>query len=177
MVNHLYFPVFNQKDRLTTFINPYNDPLGRGYQVIQSVITVGSGQFLGRGLGHGTQSQLRFLPERHTDFIFASLSEELGFVGAATVLTLLTIFLWRVYDHSQASSHPIGTLFCLASLNMLAFQIFVNIGMNMGIAPITGITLPFVSYGGSSLLSQCIILGIISSLSRHEVSNTSLQIS
>jgi len=166
-----------QKDRLTTFISPYTDPLGRGYQVIQSVITVASGQFWGRGLGHGTQSQLRFLPERHTDFIFASLSEELGFVGGATVLTLLTIFLWRIYNHSQTSSHQIGTLFCLASLNMLAFQIFVNIGMNMGIAPITGITLPFVSYGGSSLLSQCIILGIITSLSRHEISNTSLQIS
>ncbi|MEK7154743.1 MAG: FtsW/RodA/SpoVE family cell cycle protein [Patescibacteria group bacterium] len=166
-----------QKDRLSTFLNPYNDPLGRGYQVIQSVITVGSGQFWGRGLGHGTQSQLRFLPERHTDFIFASLSEELGFVGAGTVLVLLIIFLWRVYSHSQASAQPIGTLFCLASLNMLAFQIFVNIGMNMGIAPITGITLPFVSYGGSSLLSQSIILGIITSLSRHGATNTSLQIS
>lgn len=165
-----------QKDRLLTFIDPYHDPLGRGYQVIQSVITVGSGQFWGRGLGHGTQSQLRFLPERHTDFIFASLSEELGFVGAGTVLVLLTVFLWRIYSHSQASSQLIGTLFCLASLNMMAFQIFINIGMNIGIAPITGITLPFVSYGGSSLLSQCIILGIISSLGRHEVSNTSLQI-
>ena len=154
-----------QKDRLLTYVDPYRDPLGQGYHVIQSLIAVGSGQFFGRGLGHGTQSQLRFLPEHHTDFIFASLSEELGFVGSTIVITLFAVLLWRIYRISHQTTHPAGSLFCLSVLAMLAFQIFVNIGMNMGIAPITGITLPFLSYGGSSLLSLSITLGLINSIS------------
>ena len=164
-----------QKDRLTTFVNPYADPLGRGYQVIQSVITAGSGQFLGRGLGQGTQSQLRFLPERHTDFVFASLSEELGFVGAGFTLILFLIILWRIYLLSQYATHPTVTLYSLGTLTMLSFQIWINIGMNLGLAPITGITLPFVSYGGSSLMSLGITLGILTSMNRH-ISSSSFQI-
>ncbi len=166
-----------QKDRLLTFINPYQDPLGKGYQVIQSVIAVGSGQFFGRGLGHGTQSQLRFLPERHTDFIFASLSEELGFVGAGLVLILFVALLRRIYHLSQAATQPLVTLYCLGVLTLLTFQVFINIGMNIGLAPITGITLPFLSYGGSSLLSLGITLGLVTSMTRHTTSDSSFQIS
>ncbi len=164
-----------QKDRLMTFINPYADPLGRGYQVIQSVITVGSGQFWGRGLGQGTQSQLRFLPERHTDFIFASLSEELGFVGAGFTIILFLIIMWRIYLLSQSATNPAVTLYALGTLAMLSFQIWVNIGMNLGLAPITGITLPFVSYGGSSLVSLGLTLGILTSMNR-QTSASSFQI-
>ena len=164
-----------QKDRLVTFVNPYADPLGRGYQVIQSVITVGSGQFWGRGLGQGTQSQLRFLPERHTDFIFASLSEELGFVGAGLTLTLFLIIMWRIYLLSQSAGSPAVTLYALGTLTMLSFQIWVNVGMNLGLAPVTGITLPFVSYGGSSLVSLGLTLGILTSMNR-QTSSSSFQI-
>src|SRR3990170_7268004 len=159
-----------QRQRITSFINPNADPLGQGYHVIQSTIAVGSGQLSGRGLGQGTQSQLRFLPEHHTDFIFASLSEELGLVGSVFVLALFSVILWRLYHISQTSSSLSASLFCLASMSMLCFQIFINIGMNLGLAPVTGITLPFISYGGSSLLSLGILLGVASSISQNAVS-------
>lgn len=155
-----------QRDRIITFINPYHDPLGRGYHVIQSVIAVGSGELLGRGLGQGTQSQLRFLPERHTDFVFASMSEDLGFVGGGLVIVLITLVLHRLYRAYQSSTDPAASLFCLAVMGMLAFQTFVNIGMNIGIVPVTGITLPFLSYGGSSLVSLAMTLGMVNSISR-----------
>lgn len=154
-----------QKDRILTFINPYHDPLDKGYHVIQSIIATGSGGLFGRGLGRGTQSQLRFLPEFHTDFIFASLSESLGFVGSISVIILYALFYWRIYMISQKVGRPAESLFCLATTAMLAFQTFVNIGMNIGVAPITGITLPLMSYGGSSLLSIFITLGLINRLS------------
>lgn len=161
-----------QKDRLLTFVNPYQDPLGRGYHVIQSITAVGSGQFWGRGLGHGTQSQLKFLPERHTDFIFASISEELGFFGSILVLALLFLFLHRIFRLSQTTTDPTAFFFCLACLSLLSFQVFINIGMNLGLAPVTGITLPFLSYGGSSLVSLAIITGLLHSISRFSFSNS-----
>jgi rod shape determining protein RodA len=154
-----------QKQRLITFINPYKDPLGKGYHVIQSTIAVGSGQIIGRGLGRGTQTQLKFLPEHHTDFIFASLSEELGFVGALTVIFLYGFLFWRIYRISQLASDPKASVFCLSSMALLSFQTFINIGMNLGLTPITGITLPLLSYGGSSLWSVAIGLGLINSIS------------
>lgn len=154
-----------QKDRLFTFVDPSRDPLGRGYHVIQSIISVGSGQFLGRGLGHGTQSQLKFLPERHTDFIFASLSEELGFVGGMLVIVLFLAYLNRIYHVSQCTQSLTQSLFCLSAMSMLAFQILVNLSMNLGLAPVTGVTLPFISYGGSSLLSLAITTGLVNSIS------------
>ncbi len=147
-----------QRERLQTFINPYADPAGRGYHVIQSMIAVGTGGWFGRGLGQGTQSQLRFLPEYHTDFIFAALSEELGFVGGSLVLILYTIMLGRLFWLGRDNDSLI-----LGIAAMLSFQIFVNIGMNIGIAPVTGITLPFLSYGGSSLISLFITLGLAAS--------------
>ncbi len=155
-----------QKDRLITFVDPYTDPLGRGYQVIQSTIAVGSGQFWGKGLGQGTQSQLQFLPERQTDFIFATLAEELGFVGAAMVIILFGWLFVRIYYLSKRTSNLSANFFCLGVLAMLTFQVFVNVGMNVGLAPVTGITLPFISYGGSSLLSLAITLGLLISISR-----------
>lgn len=155
-----------QRQRLITFVNPYHDPLGQGYHVIQSTIAVGSGQLFGRGLGHGTQSQLQFLPEHHTDFIFAAISEELGLLGSTFVLVVLFFLLFRIYKISQDTKDPVATHFALATLLMLFFQIFVNIGMNMGLAPVTGVTLPFLSYGGSSLLSLGITLGLLGSIAR-----------
>jgi rod shape determining protein RodA len=165
------FPIYQfilkdyQRQRITTFINPYTDPLGRGYHIIQSMIAVGSGQLFGRGLGHGTQTQLRFLPEHHTDFIFSSISEELGFVGSSITILLYFVLLFRIYRISQETTDTKSALFCLSALGMLGFQIFVNIGMNIGLSPITGITLPMLSYGGSSLLSTSIILAVINSIS------------
>lgn len=153
-----------QKDRLQTFINPYRDPLGRGYHVIQSLIAVGSGKIMGRGLGHGTQSSLRFLPERHTDFIFASLAEELGFVGAFLCLVLYAILLWRLDNLTRQITDLAHRQYVFGVEMLLLFQIFVNIGMNMGLVPVTGVTLPLVSYGGSSQLSLAILLGLVHSI-------------
>jgi rod shape determining protein RodA len=165
-----------QRTRLMAFFNPYSDPLGNGYHVIQSTIAVGSGELAGRGLGRGTQTQLKFLPEHHTDFIFASISEELGFVGSATVVFLFGVIYWRIYKISQDTLEPKASIFCLASLALLGFQTFINIAMNLGIAPITGITLPLISAGGSSLLSVAINLGIINSISSNLKNTETLRI-
>lgn len=155
-----------QKVRITSFLNPYSDPMGSGYHLIQSVITVGSGQVFGRGLGRGTQSHLAFLPERHTDFIFASLTEELGFVGGSILLVLYFFLLWRILIQGQDSSSKFGLLICTGVFSMLSFQVLVNLGMNMGLLPITGITLPLVSYGGSSILSVLISLGLVQAVAK-----------
>ncbi|PIU03147.1 rod shape-determining protein RodA [Candidatus Shapirobacteria bacterium CG08_land_8_20_14_0_20_39_18] len=157
-----------QKSRFLSFLNPYNDPLGSGYNLIQAVIAVGSGELFGRGLGRGTQSHLAFLPERHTDFMFASLSEEFGLVGAAIVIMCYLILLFRVLKHAQNSHSKFASLVCLGVFSMLFFQIFVNIGMNMGIMPITGIPLPFVSYGGSSALATMICFGLVEAAGKFE---------
>lgn len=154
-----------QRDRLQTFLNPYSDPLDKGYHIIQSLIAVGSGGLFGRGLGHGPQSNLRFLPERHTDFIFASIGESFGFAGSAIIVLLFLVLIRRIYHISQSSADPAASLFCLACVALLGFQITVNIGMNLGLTPVTGITLPFLSYGGSSLLSVSFMLGLINSIS------------
>ncbi len=165
-----------QKVRILSFLNPYLDPLGSGYHLIQSVITTGSGQFLGRGLGKGTQSHLAFLPEHHTDFIFASLSEELGFLGAAVLLLCYFLILFKILKIGRNSSSPFGVLVCFGTFSLLLFQIFVNIGMNMGILPITGITLPLVSYGGSSALATMISLGIVESIAKAKKPEETIEI-
>ncbi len=154
-----------QRDRILTFIKPSNDPLGRGYNSIQAKIAVGSGGFTGRGLGQGTQSQLLFLPERHTDFIFASTGEELGFLGVGLIIAAFGVILWRIIDLLRITNDS----FSKALLGGVFFSIFtqaaVNIGMNMGVLPITGIPLPFVSSGGSALLAMAVMLGLVSSIS------------
>jgi rod shape determining protein RodA len=149
-----------QKTRIFSFLDPYLDPLGSGYNLIQAVITVGSGQLFGKGLGRGTQSHLAFLPEKHTDFVFASFSEEFGFLGAGILLILYAIILYRLMKIAQQSNSLMGSFLAIGVFSMLIFQIFVNIGMNLGILPITGITLPLMSYGGSSILAVMICLGL-----------------
>lgn len=153
-----------QKERLITFINPSSDQFGSGYNVLQSTITVGSGGLLGKGLGHGPQSQLNFLPVAHTDFIFAGLAEAAGFVGSVFVILLFIILLYRIINVAYISKDNFGMFFALGIGIMIIFQVFVNIGMNIGIMPITGIPLPFVSYGGSSMLLNMIAIGILQSI-------------
>jgi rod shape determining protein RodA len=155
-----------QKMRVVHFINPYSDPLGEGYNVIQAKIAVGSGGLFGRGFGRGTQSHLAFLPERHTDFVFASLSEELGLVGSALVLLLYMMLFLKLLKIASGSKQKNFFLLSLGMFFYLFFQTVVNIGMNIGLMPITGITLPLVSYGGSSLLTTMISLGILESVCR-----------
>jgi rod shape determining protein RodA len=155
-----------QKNRILSFLNPYIDPLGTGYNLIQAVIAVGSGQLFGRGLGRGTQSHLAFLPERHTDFMFASLSEEFGFIGSMVLLILFLILLLRILKHAQNSHSRFAGLVCIGVFSMIGFQILVNVGMNMGIMPITGIPLPLISYGGSSAWATMISLGLVEAASK-----------
>ena len=153
-----------QKERFITFINPYLDPLGSSYQRIQSVIAVGAGRLWGRGLGQGSQSQLNFLPEQHTDFIFASIAEEWGFIGVCLVFIFYFLLFWRIIKISLSATNNFARLFCIGSAIIFIFQIFVNIGMNLGILPIAGIPLPFLSYGGSNLLINFVMLGIVQSI-------------
>jgi len=149
-----------QKARIITFVDPFMDPLGRGYNAIQSIISVGSGRFFGRGLGKGVQTQLAFLPERQTDFIFAAISEELGFVGAGMVLSGLFLILWRLTVFMERAISPAARAYLAGFFLMLFFQALIHIGMNMGLLPITGVPLPLISAGGSSLLATMIGLGI-----------------
>lgn len=151
-----------QQQRLLTFFHLTNDPLGISYNAIQAVIAVGSGMFVGKGLGMGTQSGLRFLPERHTDFIFATLSEDLGFLGALIVTLAFCFLFYRLFVIFRSCERVEEKLFVAATFSLLFVQFFVNIGMNIGLMPIVGVPLPFVSYGGSSLLSNAIFLGLAS---------------
>jgi rod shape determining protein RodA len=150
-----------QRARVATFLNPRSDPLGAGYNVRQSIVAIGSGGLFGRGLGLGTQSQLNFLPEQETDFIFASLAEELGFVGASVVFVLYLLLLRRIYRLIKEGENLFTNFLLLGIFTMLVSESVINIGMNMGIFPVTGITLPFVSYGGSSLLASWLGLGLV----------------
>lgn len=152
-----------QRARITTFIDPGIDPKGAGYNAIQAMIAVGSGQLFGRGLGRGTQSHLRFLPEYHTDFIFATLVEELGFFGGFILLITYGALLWRILRPLVAGVVVvvIPFVYSVGLFAMILTQVVVSVGMNMGLVPITGITLPLVSYGGSSLLSIFLCYGIL----------------
>ncbi len=150
-----------QKKRLVMFLDPYLDPLGAGYNIIQSKIAVGSGGWLGKGLLYGTQSRLGFLPEQHTDFIFSVLAEEFGFIGGALLLILLFIIIWRGIIIINQARDEFGALVATGIVTMFAFHIFLNIGMTLGIMPITGVPLPLVSYGGSSLVMNMLAIGIL----------------
>lgn len=153
-----------QKQRIYTFINPSVDPYGTGYNVTQSKITVGSGGLWGQGIGKGTQIQLNFLPVAHTDFIFASTAEAIGFVGSVFLIILLIFLVVRVFNVARLSKDLFGFYFALSWGMVLLFQVFVNIGMNLGIMPVTGIPLPFVSSGGSSMLTNFAAIGILQSI-------------
>jgi rod shape determining protein RodA len=149
-----------QKGRLTSFINPQNDPKGAGYQVLQSEIAVGSGGIWGKGAEKGTQTQGYFLPIPYTDFIFAAFSEEHGFVGAVFVLLLYFLILMRLIQNAQTAADLPGSLIIMGIVAVLTFQIAVNVGMVIGVMPVTGIPLPLMSYGGSSVLFTFLALGV-----------------
>jgi rod shape determining protein RodA len=152
-----------QEDRLTSFLHPSEDPADASYQVNQSVIAVGSGETTGRG-EQSTQTEFHFLPERHTDFVFAAIGERFGFVGAAFVVCLYALLLWRGLLVMQRSRSLYGTAIAGGIVAMLGFQIVVNVGMNLGLMPVTGVTLPLMSYGGSSVLATFLALGLLQSI-------------
>lgn len=153
-----------QQSRILTFFDPGRDPQGDGYNVIQSIVAVGSGQVFGRGLALGSQSSLRFLPEPGTDFIFAVLAEDLGLVGAGLLLALFSFIFYRLFLTMRKSQDDFGAYLVLGIAAMLLVQTFINIGMNMGISPVTGIPLPLVSAGGSSVWAIMIALGMTQSV-------------
>lgn len=156
-----------QKARLLTFLNPERDPLGAGYNVVQSIVALGSGRLFGRGLGHGPQSQLQFLPERHTDFILASIGEELGFIGITVIIILYGLLLWRLIETARLTRDPFGRIICVGTFALLSISFLISAGMNMGLLPVTGIPLPLVSYGGSNLLATMVLLGLVQSVRLH----------
>jgi rod shape determining protein RodA len=158
-----------QKERVLTVMDPERDPYGGGYQVRQSKIAVGSGQLVGQGLGHGSQSLLLFLPAQHTDFAFSVWSEATGFAGATGLLAAYALLLSRIGWTALAAPTRHGLVLAILIGSWLAFQVVVNIGMVLGWLPTTGITLPLFSYGGSSLLSTCSALGLVQSVWRHRL--------
>ncbi len=149
-----------QRQRFETFINPYQDPQGAGYNVIQATIAVGSGGLFGKGVKLGTQSHLNFLPERHTDFVFASFAEEFGLLGAAALFSAYFVIFRTCLSTARILKDNKATLLSLSVFTIFVFQTIVNVGMNLGVMPVTGITLPLFSYGGSSLLSFAILIGL-----------------
>jgi len=153
-----------QKARLYTFLNPGRDPQGSGYQVIQSRIAVGAGGMWGQGVTRGSQTQLRFLPVPHTDFIFSAFGEEHGFVGVVVALGLYFLLLMQVVQNAQAAPDRAGMYICVSVSAVLLFQLLVNVGMVVGRMPVTGIPLPLMSYGGSSILSVFAMLGLVNNV-------------
>lgn len=166
MVGWFFIFADYQKERVRTFVNPEADPLGSGYNVRQSIIAIGAGQFWGRGVAQGTQSQLRFLPESQTDFIVAVIGEELGFVGMVIVLASWLLIFWRMYNIGVRTVDNFSSILMAGILALFGSQVVINIGMSLGLFPITGLGLPLVSYGRSSLLSTLIAFGIVVNISR-----------
>ncbi len=165
-----------QRQRVLTFLDPQSDPLGTSYNGVQAIIAIGSGLFLGKGLFEGTQSVLRFLPERQTDFIFATIAEGLGFIGAFIVIIAFVFFGFRLFKIYKNSSDIFSKIFVSLTFGFFMIQGLINIAMNMGLLPIVGITLPFVSFGGSSLLSSFIFLGLLSQISASQDTKSTLEI-
>ena len=153
--------------RLTSFVNAEGSARTDGYNVVQSKIAIGSGGVTGQGLFQGTQARLGFLPERHTDFIFSVVGEQLGLVGGITILLLLGIVCWRIWHTATVARDTAGTLICVGVLALFLFQIFENVGMTMAIMPVTGIPLPFLSYGGSSTIAEFVAIGLVLNVGMH----------
>jgi rod shape determining protein RodA len=158
-----------QKDRVYSFLDPSRDPLGRGYNVRQSIIAVGAGKLFGRGLGFGSQSQLKFIPESQTDFIFSVIAEEIGFIGVAMVLLLFAFLFFRFYKIAINAPDDFGMFIAILTAAMLFFHVLINIGMCIGLLPVTGISLPLISYGGSFLMTILTMIGINLSIYRYGV--------
>jgi rod shape determining protein RodA len=165
-----------QKERLSAFVHPNSAECAKSecYNVRQSLIAIGSGQLFGRGLGFGSQSQLHFLPEAQTDFIFSVIAEELGFVGLAVLLLLYLVLLWRLTVIARTAHNDFGTFTVCGILILFFVQLVFNVGAATGMLPVTGLTLPFVSYGGSSLMMNCLLIGIVESIARSRPSMTDL---
>jgi rod shape determining protein RodA len=153
-----------QVDRLTAFLNPTNDPREQGYQLKQSIAGIGAGQKSGRGAANATQTQLDFIPEHHTDFVFSAIGEAFGFVGCAIVLSLYALVIWRGLRILTISKNLFGALIAGGIVAMIMFQVFVNVGMTIGIMPITGVPLPLMSYGGSSVIMTLIAIGVLQAI-------------
>ena len=153
-----------QRERILVFLDPFRDPLGRAYNVIQAKIAIGSGQLLGKGVAGATQSRLAFLPERHTDFVFAVFAETWGFVGCLALLTCYLLLLLRGFDIAASSREPVGRLVALGLTSLLAVQVMINVGMVTGLLPVVGIPLPLMSYGGSSMLASLVAIGLLLSV-------------
>lgn len=166
----LWFYAFKdyQKQRIINFIHPLSDIRGTGYNAYQSTIAVGSGEVFGKGVGFGTQSRLKFLPEYETDFVFAAFAEEWGFIGVLILFSMYGIVIWRVLLHSMHGATNFEMLFGLGISIFFMSHFFVNVGMNIGLLPVTGITLPFMSYGGTHLLTEFAGLGILMGMSRYQ---------
>jgi rod shape determining protein RodA len=154
-----------QKRRILVFLNPDRDPLGAGYHIIQSKIAIGSGMLSGKGYLKGTQNALSFLPEEHTDFIFSVLAEEWGFLGSITLILLFLILIIWGLNVAYGCREPFGTILAVGVTAMIFWQAFINIGMSMGLLPVVGVPLPFVSYGGSSVLTTAIGIGLLLNVS------------
>lgn len=153
-----------QQQRVVTFMNPEADPFGAGYHVIQSKIAIGSGGLFGKGFMKGTQSHLKFIPERHTDFIFAVIAEEFGFIGGMVVIILFLMLVTRIIYIGVNAKEATGKLVCIASASLFFFQFFVNMSMTVGMMPVVGIPMPMISYGGSSLITFMSVLGLVNSV-------------
>lgn len=156
-----------QRARIVAFVNPAADIRGTGYNAYQSVVAVGSGELMGKGIGYGTQSKLRFLPEYETDFIFAAFAEEWGFIGVVLVLTLYGFLLARLLSIARRAATNFDAFFTIGVAIVFASHVFIHAGINLGILPVTGTTIPFMSYGGSHLVMEFVALGIVASLARH----------
>lgn len=156
-----------QKKRLLLFIDPNQDPLGAGYHVIQSRIAIGAGKLWGQGWLKGTQTQLNFIPEQHTDFIFSAIGEEFGFIGCICVLLLFVGICWRLLVIAVNARDNFGSLLAIGVFSFVLFQTFVNIGMNINVAPVTGIPLPWLSYGRSALIANFLAIGLVESVAAH----------
>ena len=156
-----------QKDRIVTFLHPLADIQGTGYNAYQSTIAVGSGQLLGKGVGYGTQSKLQFLPEYETDFIFAAFAEEWGLVGVGLLFTLYGIVIWRLLYHALRGATNFERLFAVGVAILFISHFLIHIGMNIGLLPVTGTTVPFLSYGGSHLLTEFLGVGIVIAMARY----------
>ena len=156
-----------QQARISSFFDPAADPQGQGYNVNQAMIAVGSGQLLGRGLGGGTQSSLNFIPAQHTDFIFAVLAEKLGLLGGGVVIALFGVVIWRGILIAYRARDRFGMLLAVGVVSAIFVQTVITIGMNLGVAPVTGLPLPFIAYGGTSLMMSLFAIGILQSIATH----------
>jgi rod shape determining protein RodA len=168
-LGHIFWNLLKeyQKNRLVLFLDPAKDPLGGGYHLIQSRIAIGAGGIWGKGLNQGSQTQLNFIPEQHTDFIFSAIGEELGFIGGLVLLLVFWLLCWRLIMIAQTSKENFGSLLAIGVLSMIVFQVIINIGMTIGLAPVTGIPLPWISYGRSALLTNFIAVGIVESVANY----------